>query len=70
LHKIYPVGDTTSTALEIISNLETLNHQLITVDDIPAMLNFLDTLPEKEQEGWTKWKIYGINRLESTQVRA
>ncbi len=57
-NKIYPVGDTTSIVLEIISNLEILNHQLITADDIPAMLDFLDTPAGKEQEGWTKWKIY------------
>ena len=47
-----------SIAMEVLSHLEILNHQLITREDIPAMLAFLDTPLGKERQGWKTWRRY------------
>ena len=47
-----------SIAIEVLSHLEILNHQLMTREDIPAMLGFLDTPPGKELQGWEAWRRY------------
>lgn len=39
-------------ALEVLLNLTALYEQLITPEDIPALLTFLATPPGKELEGW------------------
>jgi hypothetical protein len=47
--------------LEILSNLEVLNYQLITQEDIPAMLKFLATPPGSEKRAWEEWERYWEN---------
>ncbi|MFQ5528644.1 MAG: hypothetical protein ACE5GX_20615 [Thermoanaerobaculia bacterium] len=54
----YPQEDPRSIPLEILSNLEALNHQLITPEDIPAILEFLDTPRGSELDGWKRWQRY------------
>lgn len=54
----YPRDHPQSILVEILSQLEILNHQLITSDDIPAMLAFLDARPGEELEAWERWQRY------------
>ena len=54
----FPEHHPESIAIEVLSHLEILNHQLITREDIPAMLTFLDTPPGKELQGWKAWRRY------------
>ena len=54
----YPRGDPRSIAIEVLSQLEVLNVQLITPEDIPAFLEFLDTEAGQEQAAWEKWARY------------
>lgn len=56
--KEYQMNQPLSIEVEILSNLEILNHQLITTSDIPAMLKFLETPLGNELEGWANWKAY------------
>jgi len=53
-----PESDERSIGLEVASQLEILNHQLITKDDIPVMLRFLDTERGREIEAWDEWRRY------------
>ena len=50
-----------SIAIEVLSQLEILNHQLITTEDIPAIVNFLRTPIGQEQNGWKTWRQYWEN---------
>jgi hypothetical protein len=50
-----------SIPLEVLVHLDALNHQLITTDDIPAILTFLGTPPGKELIGWTLWRRYWVD---------
>ncbi len=54
----HPKGDPRSIPIEVLSQLEILNHQLITPEDIPAMRSFLATPVGGEAEGWESWKRY------------
>ena len=54
----YPKDDPRSIAVEVLSQLEILNHQLITRADIPAMLEFLNTPQGSELRGWSVWERY------------
>jgi hypothetical protein len=47
-----------SIPLEVLVQLDALNHQLITTDDIPAILTFLNTPLGKEPIGWAFWRKY------------
>lgn len=47
-----------SIPIEVLSQLEILNLQLITPDDVPAILQFLDTASGLEVEGWRAWCLY------------
>ena len=59
----FPRSDPRSIVVEILMQLEILNHQLITEEDIPAMLAFLAAQADFEADGWQAWKAYwkGIN---------
>lgn len=46
---------------EVLSQLSILNYQLITVEDVPVIVQFLNTLQGQEQEGWRKWRSYWDN---------
>ncbi|WP_152541368.1 hypothetical protein [Kallotenue papyrolyticum] len=50
--------DPRSINVEVLLNLTLLYQQLITPQDIPALLAFLDTPPGKEKEGWQKLHDY------------
>lgn len=54
----YSEEDPRSIPLEVLSQLEILNHQLITKEDVPAMLRFLDTPPSRELDAWRRWREY------------
>ncbi len=47
-----------SIAIEVLLQLETLNHQLITKDDLPAIVGFLNTPKGAETSGWSTWRNY------------
>jgi hypothetical protein len=47
-----------SIPLEVLVQLDALNHQLITSDDIPAIQAFLNTPTGKEPIGWAAWRKY------------
>ena len=54
----YPEHDPRSIPMEVLVELDTLNHQLLTKDDIPAMVEFLHTPPSEELQGWARWQRY------------
>jgi hypothetical protein len=59
----FPRSDPRSIVVEILTQLEIMNHQLITEEDIPAMLAFLSVQAGCEADGWQAWEAYwkGIN---------
>lgn len=57
----YPESDPRSILLEVLVNLDSLNYQLITPDDIPAIQAFLHTRSGNELEGWAMWRNYWDN---------
>lgn len=54
----YPKHDPRSIAVEVLTQLDLLNHQLITREDIPTILEFLDTPAGAESDGWERWRDY------------
>lgn len=54
----FPREDPRSILVEVLSQLDILNHQLIAKDDIPAIIEFLHTPKGKELEAWKSWKEY------------
>src|SRR5262245_2608282 len=54
----YSKDDPRSIAIEVLSNLDVLNQQLIGKEDIPAIEMFLSTAEGKELEGWQNWEEY------------
>lgn len=55
---IVPEEDSHSIPLEVVSQLDILNHQWIVRDDIPAILDFLNTEPGDEILAWSRWRSY------------
>jgi hypothetical protein len=55
---LYPRDDHRSIVLEVVSQLEVLNHQLITPVDVPAFFEFLATPLGGELAAWEKWTRY------------
>lgn len=53
-----PETDARSIVLEVLTQLDVLNQQLITEADIPAILDFLATGECDEMNGWAKWRAY------------
>jgi len=54
-------SDPSSIEWEVLSQLDILNHQLITSEDIPAIIDFLSTPLGQEINGWRKWRAYWNN---------
>jgi hypothetical protein len=54
----YPQDDPRSIPIEVLSQLEILNVQLITPVDIPALLRFLAAEPGEEQSAWQQLADY------------
>ena len=54
----YPESDPRSIAAEVLLQLDVLNHQLITKEDIPAIKAFLETRPGQESSAWAEWRSY------------
>ncbi len=56
----YPRSDVRSIGFEVVKkllfNFSTI--EKLTTDDIPAILEFLDTPPDKALEAWDKWEKY------------
>ena len=57
-HPEYPRSDPRSISDEVLMQLDMLNHQWITTEDIPAMLRFLQTPLGQELVGWNEWTEY------------
>ena len=57
----YDESDPRSIAVEVLMHLDIMNQQWITVEDVPAILDFLDTPPGEEARGWAEWKRYWNN---------
>ncbi len=60
---IYPKSDIRSIGLEVLRILDCSWSipESLTTDDIPAILEFLETPPNKSLEAWNKWKKYWAN---------
>ena len=54
----YPENDDRSIGMEVLAQLEVLNHQLITPADIPAFLEFLHARRGEERAAWDEWRLY------------
>ena len=54
----YVETDPRSIAMEVLVQLDILNHQLITTEDIPIIREFLATPAGKEAEAWVRWRQY------------
>jgi hypothetical protein len=50
--------DDDSIAIEVLSQLDIMDHQLITKDDGPALLAFLNTPVGEARLGWEVWRRY------------
>ena len=61
----YPKSDVRSIGFEIVNKLTFIGGtkpiENIIFDDIPAILEFLDTPPGKSLEAWDKWEKYWEN---------
>ena len=58
----YPKSDVRSIGFEVINKLSFFEAiEDITTDDIPLILEFLDTLPNRSLEAWDKWEKYWAN---------
>ena len=54
----YAETDPRSIAMEVLVQLDILDHQLITTEDIPIIREFLATPFGKEAEAWVRWHQY------------
>jgi hypothetical protein len=54
----YPNEDPRSIAIDVLSNLETMNVGFIGRQDIPAIRAFLETPEGQELSGWKTWESY------------
>lgn len=56
----YPKTDVRSIGFEVVTKLgfNSSTIENLTTDDIPAILEFLDTPPDKALEAWDKWEKY------------
>lgn len=63
--EIYPKSDIRSIGFEVLRLLERVGWSTpieeLTTDDIPMILEFLDTPPGKSLEAWDKWEKYWAN---------
>jgi hypothetical protein len=60
----YPKSDVRSIGFEVLNLLAgawSKSIEELTTDDIPIILEFLDTPPEKSLEAWDKWEKYWAN---------
>lgn len=55
---VHPRADPRSIPIEALSQLEILDVQLITRDDVGAFLEFLGTQEGHEKEAWERWTEY------------
>jgi hypothetical protein len=64
-YDMYPKSDIHSIGFEVLRLLENVGFgtpiEELTTDDIPMILEFLDTPPEKSLEAWEKWQKYWAN---------
>ena len=51
-------GDPRSIEAEVLSQLDILNHQWITRDDIPTFLQFLAAKAGEEERAWAQYTAY------------
>jgi hypothetical protein len=55
---VFSETDDRSIPVEVLAQLDAMNLQWITADDVPALLNFLNTPPGHASEGWKWWRRY------------
>lgn len=53
-----PEDDYQSIIIEAIAQLEILNRQLVTPQDVPAFRRFLAAPEGREREAWSEWRSY------------
>jgi len=61
---LYPKSDVRSIGFKVLNFLETIwpkSPEALTTDDIPVILEFLNTPPDKSLEAWDKWEQYWAN---------
>ncbi len=54
----YPPDDHRAIPVEVLSQLDILNQQLIVPGDVPEMISFLDTRAGEEAGAWERWRHY------------
>lgn len=60
----YPKSDVRSIGFEVLKKLLFVgigDAEFVTTDDISAILEFLDTPPDRSSEAWGKWEKYWDN---------
>lgn len=57
-HLDIPKDDTRSIVLEVLVTLSTLFSSDVLAEDIPTMLEFLETPAGAEASGWAAWEAY------------
>jgi len=57
----YDENDPRSIAAEVLMQLDMMHVQWITLEDVPAILAFLDTPPGQDMAGWAEWGRYWDN---------
>lgn len=63
-YDLYPKSDVRSIGFAVLNFLESVwskPAESLTTDDIPTILEFLDTPAGKELEAWDKWENYWAN---------
>jgi hypothetical protein len=61
---LYPKSDIRSIGFEVLNFLESVwgvPRETLTTDDIPAILEFLDTPADKSLQAWDTWEKYWAN---------
>jgi hypothetical protein len=52
------VDPATEIVGEVVTLLESLPHQMVVIDDVPAIRRFLATPAGQAHEGWERWTAY------------
>jgi hypothetical protein len=55
---LFNESDDRSIAVEVLSVLDSMNQQWIMIEDIPAIVAFLNTPPSHAAEAWRWWRKY------------
>jgi hypothetical protein len=66
-------SDPRSVPMEVLTHLDALDAQMITIDDVPAILSFLTVGQREPLKAWTEWHRYwdsiDFSKREAEQAR-